>query len=395
MRTRVSELVANFPTSPILNMQHYLEAIILETIERAKRLKTRFPTPPSLHFQALVQKCVTLIDENIAALNSLYYAPEHQILPNQSKRLRNLKIVIRDLDVIENVAVSAISRNHPDDTQINKIVQQICKEIHYPIPVPPTGSALSTNYYQIYPHFNLLCVPLLECDFLLHLPDLYHELAHPLFWTQNDSRISPFQEQAGAFYDMVLKHFDKVILEDQRNHGSGMVPSYDIWKKNWANWLIEFFCDIFGVCTAGPAYGWAHLHLAMKRGSNPFEVPLYSKSTHPNDEARMQVILYVLEYMHLTNAKDSIEKKWKEMKGIMAGQRNSSYAFAYPNELLKECALHGFRAVVNINSNIATNQTGIIFKTLNEAWDQYWKDPTSFSIWERKKVEEMYSIDLR
>ena len=375
-------------------MQHYLEAIITETIERAKRLKTRLPTPPPIHFQVLAQTCLMLIDKHISFLNLLYSAPEYQVNLNQSNRLRVLKTIVKDLDIIENVAVSAISRLHKDDTKINKVVQQICKEIDYPIPVPPTASALSTNYYQIYPQFNLLCVPLLECDFLLHLPDLYHELAHPLFWTENDSRIGPFQDRAKEFYDIVSEYFDRVTLEDQRNNRGNMVVNYNVWKSNWANWRIEFFCDIFGVCTAGPAYGWAHLHLTTKRGSNPFQVPLYSKSTHPNDEARMQVILNVLEYMHLTDAKESIEKRWKEMQGITAGQKNSLYDFAYPADLLKECAFHGFRAVGDIQCNIAPNQTGVIFRTLNEAWDQYWADPTSFSTWERKKVKELHSMDI-
>lgn len=373
-------------------MQHYLEAIIAETIERAKRLKTRFPTPPPVHFQALAQSCLKLIDENIAVLNALYSAPQYQVAPNQSARLRKLKDVIWEIDVIENVAVSAISRHHNDDIKINKLVQQICREIDYPIPVPPTVSALSTNYYQIYPQFNLLCVPLLECDFLLHLPDLYHELAHPLFWTENDNRVSAFQEQAKAFYDVVSEYFDRVILEDQRIHQGASVSNYEAWKKNWINWRIEFFCDIFGVCTAGAAYGWAHMHLSMKRGGNPFEVPLHSKSTHPNDEARMQVILHVLEYMQQHDQKNAIEAKWQELQQIPARQKNTLHPFAYPSELLKKCAFHGFKAVVDINCNIAPNQNGVIFKTLNEAWIRYWDDYALFFDWEQKKVEELHLI---
>lgn len=374
-------------------MQQYLEAIIAETIERAKRLKTRFPTPPPLHFQVLAQGCLKLINEKISLLNNLYAAPVYQVPLNQSARLRDLKNIIWEIDIIENVAVSAISRHNTDDIKINKFVQQICKEINYPIPVPPTVSALSTNYYQIYPQFNLLCVPLLECDFLLHLPDLYHELAHPLFWTENDDRINLFQEHAKAFYNVVSDHFDRVILEDQRTNNGDSVPTYEAWKKNWINWLIEFFCDIFGVCTAGAAYGWAHIHLAMKRGSNPFEVPLHSKSTHPNDEARMQVILYVLEYMQLQSQKDSIEKKWQEVQGVLTRQKNTLHSFAYPTELLRECALFGFKAVVSIHCNIAPNQNGFIFKALNEAWTHYWNDYNSFFKWEQKKVEEMHLIN--
>lgn len=371
-------------------MQHYLESIIAETIERAKRLKTRFPTPAHVHFQTLTAKCSTLIDEKIAILNELYLAVQYQVPINQSARLRKLKDVIWELDIIENVAVCSISRHNNDDIKINKLVQKICIEIDYPISVPPTVSALSTSYYQIYRQFNLLCVPLLECDFLLHLPDLYHELAHPLFWTENNDRVSPFQVQASVFYKLVSDYFDRIILEDQRINNGDLVTNYELWKKNWTNWLIEFFCDIFGVCTAGAAYGWAHMHLSMKRGGNPYEVPLHSKSTHPNDEARMQVILHVLEYMKLEEQKDLIEKRWREMQVLLARQKNALHSFAYPPELLKQCAYHGFRAVVNIHCKIALNQNGFVFNTLNEAWTKYWNDSTEFSKWEQKKVEEMH-----
>ena len=104
-------------------MQYYLEAAIVEVIERAKRLKTRFPTPPPLHFQALAQRCLDLIDENISDLKLLHTAPEFQNEANQSTRLKLLKIRIREIDLIENIAVSAITRCIDGDERINKFVQ--------------------------------------------------------------------------------------------------------------------------------------------------------------------------------------------------------------------------------------------------------------------------------
>ncbi|MFM9949460.1 MAG: hypothetical protein ACKV1O_16100 [Saprospiraceae bacterium] len=372
-------------------MQHYLEATIAETIGRAKRLKKSFPTPPRLHFQALAQRCLALIDENIDDLQILYSAPEFQERSNQSTRLKFMKARIREIDLIENIAVSAIARCIDEDERINKFVQAVCQEIAYPL-IPPTVSGLSSDYYQIYPKFNLLLVPLLECDFLLHLPDLYHELAHPLFLEKNDDRVKPFQDEAGSLLNMVMEYFDQVITADKRNNGGRYAQHYESWKTNWTRWIPEFFCDIFGVCTSGAAYGWAHLHLSMKRGGNPFEVPLHGKSTHPNDEARMQVILHVLDFMKLHDSKNAIAEKWKLVQQIHTKQRDQTFDLPYPPDIVKECALHGFRAVVKIKCVIASNQQGTIFKTLNEAWDLFWSDYASFFEWEEKKVQELQQL---
>lgn len=375
-------------------MQYYLEATIVEVIERAKRLKTRFPTPPPLHFQRLAQDCLNLIDENISVLQLLHTALEFQEAANQPTRLKFLKLRIREIDLIENIAVSAITRCTEGDERINKFVQGICREIAYPL-IPPTVSGLSSDYYHIYPKFNLLCVPLLECDFLLHLPDLYHELAHPLFWVEHDDRIKPFQEEAKTFYNLVSAHFERVIIEDRRNNQGAFAQSYEAWKTNWFKWRIEFFCDIFGVCTAGAAYGWAHLHLSMKRGGNPFEVAIHSDSSHPNDEARMQVILHVLGLMKLHTEQQAIAEKWKVVQQIHKKQKDQVHKLAYPPEILEQCAMHGFRAVVGINCTIAPFQQGAIFKTLNEAWDLFWSDYSTFFGWEQKKIAEFQRMFMR
>jgi len=193
----------------------------------------------------------------------------------------------------------------------------------------------------------------------------------------------------------VSAHFDRVIMEDQRIHQGVSSHAYEAWKTNWFRWRIEFFCDIFGICTAGPAYGWAHLHLSMKRGGNPFEIPVHAKSTHPNDEARMQVILYVLDLMKLNDHKRAIAERWETLQQIHKREKDQVYKLAYPPEILEQCAIHGLRAVVGINCTIAPHQQGTIFKALNEAWDLFWNDYNSFFEWEQKKMTELQRMFAR
>ena len=83
------------------------------------------------------------------------------------------------MDFFETIGIAALNRANEDDRQLNLLVERIVREIGFPL-LPPVATLLSQGYFHIYPWFNLLCLPLVEPAFLLHLPDLYHELGHLL-----------------------------------------------------------------------------------------------------------------------------------------------------------------------------------------------------------------------
>ncbi len=179
----------------------------METIERAKRLKAKTPNVPDIHFQVLERGCTEELDKSIEKLTDLLTSPAFQKFENQTARLKEFKSVVRNFDVLENVGFAALTRcSLKDDVSVCKLIQQICKEINYPLQ-PPTVVCLSKDYYCIYPHLKLLCIPLLESDSLLHLPDLYHELCHPLLTEENNPKVEPFQEELGKFLVEVRTHF--------------------------------------------------------------------------------------------------------------------------------------------------------------------------------------------
>ena len=62
-----------------------------------------------------------------------------------------------------------VRRAHEDDHILNAVLETIRQEIKYPL-VRPVVSGLSQQYFWIHPELNLLCVPLTEGQFLLHLP---------------------------------------------------------------------------------------------------------------------------------------------------------------------------------------------------------------------------------
>ena len=370
-----------------VKMKYYLKATIKESIERAKKLKSKIPNNLNVHFQKLAETSQNKIDAIINDLQFILTDARYQMDANQTFRLQKLKLFIRILDIMENVVVAAVSRYHEDDIRVNVMVQNICREVNYPL-IPPTVTCLSQKYYRIFNGFNLLCVPLLECDFLLHLPDLYHELGHPLIEAENNPKNQPFKESMGSFYDTVKQYYEAKKTDDEINNQSKVAPYYEKWKRYWHNWTIEFYCDLFGVCTVGPAYGWAHLHLTAKTGHNPYDVEKVAKdSSHPNDESRMIVICAALELLGYKEEKKRILAKWNALKRILSSKTDVYFSFAYPNELLEMCAVMGLEAVKSIGCTLANRENqGKLFITLNTAWEKFWEDEQAYFAWESEVI---------
>lgn len=372
-------------------MKYYLKASILEAIERAKKLKSKYPNGLNIYFQKLAESSLNKIDDVIAALDFLLTDARYQTESNQKHRLKELKELIRELDVLENVVVAAINRyDETDDVRVNILVQKICTEINYPL-IPPTVTCLSQEYYRIFPGYNLLCVPLLECDFLLHLPDLYHELGHPIIDVEDHPKTEKFREQLGFFIYQARAHFQKLSENDKRINGGKLSDFYQKWRTYWSNWSIEFFCDLFGVCTLGPAFGWAHLHLSAKRGQDPFHVKKVGNySSHPNDEARMRVICHALTILGFEEEKVQILEKWETLHSIIPYQMTPNFDLAYPAELLEMCAEWGLQAVQEIGGVVASkSNSGVIYNLLNDAWDKFWEDAEGYFEWESESLKKL------
>lgn len=354
-------------------MQLLTEGVLLETIERAKRLKAKTPNVPDVHFQVLERGCNEELENIITKLNYLLSGRKYQDPKNQSVRLKEFKSVVRNFDVLENVGYAALTRcDTNDDVSMCRLIQKVCREINYPLQ-PPTVVCLSKDYYCIYPHLKLLCIPLLESDSLLHLPDLYHELGHPLITEENNPKVEPFREELGKLMVEVRKHFTNKIMYDIRNNNEENTRLFDHWMKSWMNWAIEFFCDIFAVCTLGSSFAWAHLYLSLKRGGNPFFVPIVGQVIdHPNDEARAMVIDMVLKGLGFNDKADEFMTKWDSYTRLTSYRVSDEFKHAFPNELLEKCAKAGIEATRSIKCRLVEpDNLGEAGTLLNEAWESF------------------------
>ena len=178
------------------------------------------------------------------------------------------------MDLLETVCIPALERAKASDRHLNQLVEAVRQEIGYPM-LPPVVTPLSQSYFQTYPQLSLMLVPLSEGHFLLHLPDMYHELSHALLTARYNRRIEPFQEAFIEVIDEVTTYIENEVESEKRRGGPPLLTFYlERWLRFWVlNWTTEFFCDLFAVYTLGPAYAWSHLHLSATRGEDPYKVP--------------------------------------------------------------------------------------------------------------------------
>lgn len=374
-------------------MHEYINGAILEAVEKAEVLKGKIPSDTTVYFEQLAVTAEKSLDEWIRVLYNLLESSTYQKPEILKQKFSDYKQVYRELEILENVIIAALMRsNSKEEVHVNLLVDSICKEIKYPL-IRPVTSCLSQDYYHIYPVYNLLCVPLLEGDFLLHLPDIYHELAHPLLESTN-RKAEAFQQAWGRFNLIAKGYFDDIIdRKIKSSQSDATIDFYQTWKFSWTEkWSVEFFCDLFGIYTLGPAFAWANLHLCVKSSANVYQIPYHQPTSHPPDDARMRAMFYGLELIGYQKESQEIESKWNEFKHIVGHKSKEYYENALPNSLIEAVAKHAFEGTKNIGCELApSNRNKLIVNLLNGAWIEFWKEPIAFVQWESEQVKELKS----
>src|SRR5262249_26214259 len=153
----------------------------------------------------LLASCQKKIAQITADLQWLLDEPALLLPANQPARFRALRRTVGELDLVETRGFAALERSHDDDLHLNQLLARICVELKYPLPTPVV-TTLAQAYFRIIPDLNLLCVPLWEARFLLHLPDLFHEIAHPLLIPPPTSATFAFQQAMAHALLAALDH---------------------------------------------------------------------------------------------------------------------------------------------------------------------------------------------
>lgn len=374
-------------------IETYLMGSIGQLLERIRQLRQIVQGPYRREYDGLRQICLTHLDSTREALKRLAEETVVDTALQTPPRVRKFKRLVEQLEVVESVGVFALSRVSEDDDFLNRLITDICREIAYPL-IPPVVSRISQDYFHIYGDFNLLCMPLMEGRFLLHLPDIYHELCHPFNQKQNADL--PRLEGYHAAYKQCLfeaiRHFRNAgAAADRLSNSASKLYQLQLWRTCWVKfWMQELFCDLFGVLTTGPAFAWSHYHLCVKRGGDPFETPLTSTSTHPADDARMRAALMMLAMAGFEMERELIETAWQDFIMVMGYRPTAEYRQAYPDTLLSEIVEATKQSVEGIGITTAKpdSQTQIV-GILNAAWREFWREPESYQTWETAQFDTL------
>lgn len=375
-------------------MAEYPEIAFVEAIARTEKALARIPPDPSDELVPLALRCYDELNRIVADIQQLT-----QTTPvgskQQTQRHREYQRALRDLEFIEGTGLSALERANEIDWKLNRLVRQIRSEIAYPLILPPAVTSISRQYFYIHTrfNFNLLCIPPGEGYSLLHLPDIYHELAHPLLTNSNLPTTRPLRQALSDMRDLVLEHFVTEMQTEGRQRGPKDFVGYlEVWLQCWYQyWANEMICDLFATYTLGPAYAWAHVHLVAKRSSDAFVVPTQKLKTHPADDARMQAMLFGLDRLGFRDQVEAIEKRWGEVVKLASKTKRTEYGRCYPRKILGQIEALAYDAFARTGCRIATPAvTDFVHVTLNNTWERFWGDSDNFQNWERDTLSALY-----
>ncbi|MEQ1763512.1 MAG: hypothetical protein ABL984_10250 [Pyrinomonadaceae bacterium] len=373
-------------------MEYYFDTALPQLIARVDQALIHIPNELSKEQAVLAAKCSEQLGIARDGLEQLMSAPYSDV-ENRTERIRAFQRIVRDIEYVETVGLAALERSNKVDERLARLVEAIRREINYPLQLPPAVTAISRDYFYVHTRFkfNLICVPPGERHSLLHLPDLYHELAHPLLTERDPAHIRAFHESRQKIRDNALAHFLAELQEERRKRGPAVYKDrIEEWMQNWyRSWSTEFLCDIFAVYSLGPAFAWAHYHLCVKKTENPF----IASRTHPADHARMKIILFALDRSGHFDAANEIDAKWTELLASTGNVEGHEFAECYPRKLLGDVADIGFEGVGKMKIRIATpDTTDTVHNVLNEAWSKFWAlgSEDSYAKWEKDAVEALY-----
>ena len=373
----------------------YFQGTLPQLIERAKLLKGKIPRKLPRDYGALIKTCEMELADIIARLRTLQDNPSGKSSSLHHTRLRQFKRAIADLDRIETTAIAVLSRAQEDDHHANRLLYHICQEIGYPL-VTPTVTTLSTGYFYIDTKLHLMFIPPAEGSFLLHLPDLYHELSHPLLTHQDH----PVLDRLRTRYLECMAHIHDHFAAQRATEGPRRGPrafkdQSDLWELLWSKyWLTEFFCDLFAVCTLGPAFAWSHLHLYLKMGGDAFTLPDGVRNiTHPADDARMRAMLTALRHLGFQKDAQEIDRRWQEALRLTADAASPDYLHCYPDSLVNFMVEKAAAGTAEMDCRIARPDTGDpVHLMLNGAWKKFWSEPERYQAWEANAVKELFAL---
>ena len=375
-------------------MKNYLNSLIYEQISRSESLKKRIEKPLDYsELSGLKERINKIIDEQVFILNSCLTELQERNNDSDCRDiLRITRASAREISSVETYGIAALQYQTPESAFLNKLLFRIHQEIKLPLS-SPSICCISTNYYFSVPFANVIFVPLLESDFLLHLPDLYHEIGHLVARNRESmSKIQCIKDSFEVAFSKITDYYVELIKDKKKDFGpEDILHTIEYIHAQWKLWIEEFFCDLFGLYTLGPAYAWSHLHLTIKTSEDIHHLLVIIEQSHPADEARMRMLFVGLELLGFEKDLEQIKTRWEKVKEFW-GPPPPDYIYAYPDSLFMEIAKIFLDGIKKSGFSIANqdslkNDNDNVRCLLNDAWKNFWQLPSEeFRIWEKEQI---------
>jgi hypothetical protein len=377
-------------------MKKYFDSVIVEQINRAHALKGLIRAPVHVpELSGLHERCTSLLNNQIQGLADLREELERREESDLRDIFRDIRLAARDISLVEYYGIPALHSQSKEAAFLNRVAFKISQEILLPIP-PPAICHLSTEYYRSSIFTNVIFTPMGESRFLMHLPDIYHEIGHCVLGNaESEEKLKVVRDGRTDAFVKITEYYNQLRKEQRRTSGPDEIL-FAIGRihSHWRMWLEEFLCDLFALYTAGPAYAWAHLHLTLKKSDNIHELSILTQS-HPSDEARMRILLIGLRNTGFTEEASKIEQQWLEVTKFFSAPQ-SEYQYAYPDEMLNEIASSFRDALKRSGFSLFTptmfqdEKTDQVRKLLNKSWQLFWKmKPEDYRKWEEEEIAKL------
>lgn len=355
-------------------MTEYLLGVIPWIRGRAEMLHDRLD--PAIRHESLhvvLEELRALLGSIVAEANETL---ENQTLSNPSyadNHLTSYRSWVRTVNDIETDFLPICELWGADEESMQMLLNDVTAEVALPEDVRRPVIALYGASYEVETNMGIIFAPRMERHFLLHLPDLYHELAHLIDYAYWDVLSLDLT-------NAVVNHFDPLIRKGKANDDPFyMDGTYQRSQNYWFNkWRAEFTCDVVATLLCGPAYAWAHLHLCA---SNSDDDVYHGSETHPADHARFLLISHVLERMEELEQMRRFGAKWESFLATLNQTRPASFDFAFPTPLIEYLAATVHDGLVSLGMNVYDG-TAPTAALLNDAWAAFWDNPAGYREWE-------------
>lgn len=360
---------------------------------RAIKLKNLIPSPEVPELTHVTQKTKSSIQNLINKLEAMLSEPTLGEEYFVRDYFRLFQRIFQQLEEIESLYIPALFHQNEDVNRLNKILFKINTEIKSPLE-NPIVACYSTSYYHTDLNSNIIYAPLAEPFFLLHIPDLFHEICHLVIENfHKESDLEIFQKYYDQILNFIEDYYKKRIINGIRKDTIRDLIDLEVKLLNqWKHyWIDEIICDLFALYTVGPAYAWSNLHLTAKRTKEPYRMDLHaiSSQTHPADEPRMRVQLMALDLLGFSKISKEIKSEWNLLPIVQNQVPIEEFKLAYPNEILEILSIQVFEALKNSKFRLITKkqvntfEKNSIVSLLNAAWNKFWEDPEFYNEWEK------------